>query len=157
MIWTGHPEFETLFRQFFYPDGAKYQWFRVFAQCIWMGVLGLCAVGGLRGWIIPDRSKRQSVFDRLKGRFAGQKDTGVVQTGRMKESGIYPEKAGEHEFQRAVLKLTVVGMILFEMLFEPRARHLLVMVPILCILAAEAVDTVSTPVKPGSKGRIPAD
>jgi hypothetical protein len=33
-------------------------------------------------------------------------------------------------------------MIFFEMIFEPRARHLLLMAPIMCILASDAVMSI---------------
>ncbi len=42
----------------------------------------------------------------------------------------------------SVLYLTVIGMIFFEMIFEPRARHLLLMAPIMCILASDAVMSI---------------
>lgn len=42
-----------------------------------------------------------------------------------------------------VLYLTVIGMIMFEMIFEPRARHLLLMVPIICILATGGIVSLS--------------
>lgn len=52
----------------------------------------------------------------------------------------------------SVLYLTIVGMVLFEMMFEPRARHLLLAVPIICILASDAVFSVAGRVK-GMIGR----
>lgn len=52
----------------------------------------------------------------------------------------------------SVLYLTIVGMVLFEMMFEPRARHLLLAVPIICILASDAAFSVAARVK-GMIGR----
>lgn len=36
----------------------------------------------------------------------------------------------------STFRLTVIGMVMFELLFEPRARHLLLAVPLMCILGA---------------------
>ena len=47
----------------------------------------------------------------------------------------------------SVLYLTIVGMVLFEMMFEPRARHLLLAVPIICILASDSAFSVASRIK----------
>ena len=46
-----------------------------------------------------------------------------------------------------VLYLTIVGMILFEMIFEPRARHMLLCVPIMCITASDSASALAARIK----------
>ena len=46
-----------------------------------------------------------------------------------------------------VFYLTIIGMIMFEMIFEPRARHLLLIVPIICILGAGGISVITDRIK----------
>lgn len=93
-IWTGHPEVEKIFRDFYYPDGKAYNAFQNISQCLWMGVLAFSIAGGF---------------------------------------------FSKDERELAIM-LTLIGVFAYEMLFEPRARHMLVELPLFIYMAVRGVE-----------------
>ncbi len=89
-IWTGHPKIENLFRDFYYPEGKRFNLFLNMVQSVWMGVLLFSVAGGF---------------------FTNDK-------------------------QGTAMKLTLIGALLFELFFEPRARHLFSALPIIFYVAS---------------------
>lgn len=60
-------------------------------------------------------------------------------------------KHSEHMKEETILMLAVIGLTLFELLFEARARYIYIYVPIYCILAAVGFENIKNVIR--EKGR----
>lgn len=115
-IWTGQEKIEAVFRNYYYPDGKNYGIFLGVTQSAWMAVLVLGAAGGVCNLF--------GCLGRRKTGNPGKSSSGENLT-------ITKEKL-------LTLLLTIVGTVIYEMVFEPRARHILVYLPIYIMVAANA-------------------
>ena len=110
-LYSGNTKADEFFHNIYYPDGRYYPFYLSLVQTVWITVLSLAAYYGFVRTVSREESKN-------------------IKNPR-------PDSPDGDRIQKlSVLKLAMTGYILFEIFFEPRARHILVCLPIILLFAS---------------------
>ena len=124
-------------------EGRYYKYYDFICQSVWMGVLLLCALN-----MLP--AKKEGCFGRA---VQAKSSEGISASGSLSQADISclsskpykgfagpTSKADMNLRISSVLLLSLIGLIVFETIFEARARYLYIYVPVFCIAAVMGLD-----------------
>ena len=124
-------------------EGRYYKYYDFICQSVWMGVLLLCALN-----MLPD--KKEGCFGRA---VQAKSSEGISASGSLSQADIsclsskpykgfagHDSKADMNLRISSVLLLSLIGLTIFETIFEARARYLYIYVPVFCMAAVMGLD-----------------